>query len=205
MSEPNNQIVESLRRIARFTNQHLAGGCCENHYQENKERLYAELRKFKDDSFTELMGSKGSGGRFMSEIKRIVYTTGYTGKKPVDLKALVERLNARLIDIRYSPNSRVPHWRQKALSEFIGDAYYCLPNLGNRAYKEKRIEIDNFDAGENWLFWHFKDNPTQPVILLCACEKYEQCHRREVAERLKACGYDVTELNNWKEIPIGLL
>jgi uncharacterized protein (DUF488 family) len=141
----------------------------------------------------------------MSDTKRIVYTTGYTGKKTADLKSLVERLGARLIDIRYSANSRVPQWRWKALSELVGDAYYCLPNLGNVAYKEKRIEIDNFDAGENWLFWHFQDNPTQPVILLCACEKYEECHRREVAERLRPRGYEVTELTSWKEIEARLL
>ena len=140
----------------------------------------------------------------MTTTKRMVFTTGYTGKKPEDLKALVESLGARLIDIRYSPNSRVSHWRQMALAGFIGDAYYCLPNLGNRAYKEKSIQIDNFDAGENWLFWHFKDNPTQPVILLCACEDYATCHRRMVGELLVARGYQVTELKTWKDISLSL-
>jgi uncharacterized protein (DUF488 family) len=129
---------------------------------------------------------------------RKVYTTGYTGKKPEDLKAMVERLGARLLDIRYSANSRVPQWRWSALSDLVGDAYYCLPNLGNRAYKEGRIEIDNLDAGEDWLFWHFKDHPEQPVILLCACKDYATCHRKVVAEELKQRGYAVEEIKDWR-------
>ena len=127
-----------------------------------------------------------------------VYLTGYTGKKPADLKAMVERMNARLIDIRYSPNSRVPQWRQPALVELLGDAYYHIISFGNVAYKEKRIQIYNFDAGESWLFWHFQDHPEQPVILMCACKDATTCHRTEVGNRLKECGYSVSELSEWK-------
>ncbi len=45
----------------------------------------------------------------------MIYTFGYTGKKPSDLKAEAERLDAVVVDIRFSPNSRVPHWRMTTL------------------------------------------------------------------------------------------
>lgn len=128
---------------------------------------------------------------------KMIYTTGYTGKKPEDLKSLVKRLGARLIDIRYSPNSRVPQWRQKALLELVGETYYHLPMLGNKAYREGRIEIWNFESGESWLFWHTKDHPEQPIILLCACKDYETCHRKVVADGLRERGYEVEELATW--------
>jgi uncharacterized protein (DUF488 family) len=133
----------------------------------------------------------------------MIYTTGYTGKKPEDLKRLVERLGARLLDIRYSANSRVPHWRQKALAELVGDAYYNLIVFGNRAYQEGRIEIVNFASGENWLFFHLKDHPEQPLILMCACKDYETCHRKVVADGLRERGYEVEELATWDaELPL---
>jgi len=129
---------------------------------------------------------------------RQVYLTGYTGKKPADLKAMVERMGARLIDIRYSPNSRVPQWRQAALTELLGDAYYGLPAFGNKAFRERRIEISNFYSGESWLFWHFKDHPEQPVILMCACKDAATCHRTEVGNLLREGGYTVEELSEWR-------
>jgi hypothetical protein len=127
-----------------------------------------------------------------------VYLTGYTSKKPADLKAMVERMGARLIDIRYSANSRVPQWRNLSLVDLLGDAYYHLIVFGNIAYKEKRIQVYNFPAGESWLFWHFKDHPEQPVILMCACKDAKVCHRTNVGERLAALGYNVEELSEWK-------
>lgn len=47
-------VVEPLQDIARLTNQYLGGGCCEEHHHDNAKRLYAELSKFEDDSFTAL-------------------------------------------------------------------------------------------------------------------------------------------------------
>lgn len=125
----------------------------------------------------------------------MIYLAGYTSRKPAMLKAIVERLGARLIDIRYSPNSRVPQWRQKVLVELVGDAYYHLPSLGNERFREKVIWINNFDAGENWIFWYMREHPNQPLILLCACKDAATCHRTVVGNALTAKGYQVQELD----------
>lgn len=38
-----------------------------------------------------------------------LYTFGYTGKSPDELRALAAQLDALVADIRFSPRSRVPH------------------------------------------------------------------------------------------------
>jgi len=130
----------------------------------------------------------------------IVYTTGYTGKKPDDLKALVDRLGARLVDVRFSPHSRwAKHWERDALIKLLGPAYYHLVHFGNQAFKQKRIEIFDFFAGMRWLSQHFVDNPNQPVILMCGCKEYQTCHRKELSERLQLMNYHVEELSSWTQ------
>lgn len=47
-------LLIPLQEIARLTTIYLAGGCCEEHFEAIPGKLYAELRKFTDDSFTEL-------------------------------------------------------------------------------------------------------------------------------------------------------
>lgn len=122
-----------------------------------------------------------------------VFTTGYTGKRPDDLRALVTRLGAVLFDIRFSPRSRVPRWEKGALVELLGADYRHLPALGNTNYRERaEIRIADLEGGLAAVL-----EETRPVVMLCACEDPETCHRRTVARALEARGVVVEEIARW--------
>lgn len=123
-----------------------------------------------------------------------VYTLGYTGTKPADIKATAIRLNATVVDIRFSPNSRVPQWSGQKLKELLGDRYLYVHDLGNEGYKTGTLKIVNIDAGIRQLKDVLKG---RGVILLCACKHVEECHRSYVAmEVSKALKVSVTHLND---------
>lgn len=119
-----------------------------------------------------------------------VYTLGYSGRTPQELAEIVDRLDAILFDIRYTPQSRVPHWNRGALLRLFGSARYRhVQAFGNAAYKTGGIEIANFRAGEALL-----RDAERPVILLCGCPLPTDCHRTIVGAQLRALGYAVEEL-----------
>jgi uncharacterized protein (DUF488 family) len=125
-----------------------------------------------------------------------VYTTGYTGKRHGELKPLVVRLGALLLDIRLSPRSRVPHWRGDALAQLLGERYRHVPALGNVNYKRKEdepIRIADLEAGVSEIL----SLAPSPVLLLCGCADAAHCHRSVVAERLAALGVEVREIGDW--------
>lgn len=125
-----------------------------------------------------------------------IYTTGYTGKNPLDLKLLVESTDAILCDIRFSPHSRAPRWEKSALVELLGERYRHVNSLGNMNYKTGvPIKIASLDFGIRLV-----TSLDKTVILLCACEHYNRCHRKEVAEALISRGFTVKELQDWKQL-----
>lgn len=110
-----------------------------------------------------------------------LYTYGYTGGKIEDLKAYAAA-GALILDIRLSPNSRCPTWRQANLRRELGTGYAHEEALGNVNYKTgEPIEIKDMDAGlsrlENLLH-------LQPVVLLCGCAGPLGCHRSIVGFNL---------------------
>jgi uncharacterized protein (DUF488 family) len=112
-----------------------------------------------------------------------LYTFGYSGKQPDELLALAEQLDAIVVDIRFSPRSRVPQWSGGRLARLLGDRYCHLPALGNRNYKGGPIELVDLETGIAQvadLLAH------QPVILLCVCGDVQHCHRRLAAEAIAA-------------------
>jgi rhodanese-related sulfurtransferase len=122
-----------------------------------------------------------------------LFTTGYTGKKPDDLLALAELNDAVVVDIRKSADSRWPHWKGAALADLLGGRYRHVPQLGNNNYKSGgQIVIADIEAGARIVL-----AIRQPVIMLCACERDAHCHRRVVADALRAQGYEVRELKSW--------
>jgi uncharacterized protein (DUF488 family) len=125
--------------------------------------------------------------------KHKIFTTGYTGKDINDLKPMLEALDAMLIDIRFAPFSQVFHWRKVYLKALVGDRYRHIANLGNRTYKENKITIQNLELGINTIL-----NLPSNVVLMCACEKMENCHRRLIVEELHKKGTETFEINNWK-------
>ncbi|MDQ3633538.1 MAG: DUF488 domain-containing protein [Acidobacteriota bacterium] len=122
-----------------------------------------------------------------------IFTTGYTGKDINDLKPMLADLDAMLIDIRFAPYSQVMHWRKVYLKALLGEKYRHIPNLGNRTYKEDKISIQNLKLGIETIL-HLPSN----VVLMCSCEKTENCHRRIIAEELRQTEIESKEIANWK-------
>ena len=119
-----------------------------------------------------------------------VFTIGYSGRKPADIKLLAEELDATVFDVRFSPRSRVPHWTRKRLSELLGDRYCHVRALGNRNYRGGPIELEDFPAGLALI-----QESDRTIILMCACKDPAICHRTTIAEKLRKVGMQVTELN----------
>lgn len=130
-----------------------------------------------------------------------IYTTGYTGKKPGDLLALARDNNAVIVDIRKSASSRVPCWRGPELASLLGERYVHAPQLGNNNYKAGGdIQIADIEGGVRAVLAIEKP----AVILLCACERADICHRSVVAEALRERGQAVRELASWTRDQGGL-
>ncbi len=122
-----------------------------------------------------------------------IYTTGYTGKDINELKPMLEALDAMLLDIRFAPFSRVMCWRKVYLKALLGEKYRHIANLGNRTYKEDKITIQNLNLGIETIL-----NLPFNVVLMCACEKMENCHRRVIVEELSKREVATEEITSWK-------
>lgn len=122
------------------------------------------------------------------------YTTGYTGKPVEQLPALLDYYDAVLADIRFAPVSRHLEWTKSYLALMLKDRYRHVAALGNRNYKthDGAIQIHNLEIGIR-LVQSWERN----VILLCACETIENCHRRIVKNALETRGCEVEELTSW--------
>lgn len=119
-----------------------------------------------------------------------IYTIGYTGRKPEEIKQAVRERGAVLLDIRFSPRSRVPQWTKKRLTELLGERYKHVKALGNINYKGGPIELVDFEAGKAII-----DGFEVPVVLMCACKDQHRCHRTTVAQMLQAQGdYQIQEI-----------
>jgi uncharacterized protein (DUF488 family) len=122
-----------------------------------------------------------------------IFTTGYTGKDINDLKPMLDALDAVLVDIRFAPLSQILHWRQVYLKILLGKKYRHIPNLGNRTYQEGKITIQNLRLGVETVL-----NLETNAVLMCACEKAENCHRRVVIEEFQRLGIETIEIESWK-------
>ena len=122
-----------------------------------------------------------------------IFTTGYTAKDINDLRPMLDVLDAVLVDIRFAPYSQVLHWRQIYLKVLLGSKYLHIPNLGNRTYKEDKITIQNLGLGLETVFSLNKN-----AVLMCACAKMENCHRRVIIAELKKRGIETEEILSWK-------
>lgn len=132
-----------------------------------------------------------------------IYTIGYAGAKPADILAHVERLNATLVDIRYSSYSRTPQWQGRAICELIEPGRYVhLQSLGNINYKNGG-PIRLLNPSENILQIR-QLLERGPIILLCVCKDWQNCHRLTAATYLhEALGAPVEHLSarDWKWFP----
>lgn len=109
-----------------------------------------------------------------------LFTFGYTDSKPEILRAFVKDLDAKLVDIRFSPRSRAARWNKAQLQQLVGgDNYEHLQALGNENYKgDGPIKLLDPEAGIGRLLALLA---AQNVIILCGCKDYHTCHRNTVA------------------------
>jgi hypothetical protein len=121
------------------------------------------------------------------------YTTGFAGKEINDLKSLLDALDAVLVDVRFSPTSEMMRWRQIYLKTLLREKYHHVPPLGNRTFREGRIQIQNLDLGIKILV-SFQTN----AVLMCECAEQNECHRLVIARELRRRGFETEELGNWK-------
>jgi len=118
-----------------------------------------------------------------------LYTVGYSGRTPAEIKSLVESRDAILIDIRFVAVSRHPQWRKAAFAHLLGDRYLHCPALGNVNYKGGPVRIADLDAGVRLL----ESLPGAFGFLMCTCRDGATCHRAIVGSELRLRGFSVQE------------
>ncbi len=134
-------------------------------------------------------------------MSNMVYSIGYTGLKPEQLAKLVKDLGAMLVDVRFSPRSRVQHWNKGPLMRLVGAASYLhVPALGNVNYKsDAPLQLADPAAAVALLRPILQK---QPIILVCACKDATTCHRTPAATYLAdALGADVVHLTPPRAMP----
>jgi Protein of unknown function, DUF488 len=126
-----------------------------------------------------------------------LFTIGYAGL--LGAGGLRERLAGEaidtIVDVRlhaYSHNRAFSRATRLTI-EAAGFRYVHLPDLGNLAYKTGGIAIRNIEAIEEVLD---ELRAGRSVALFCACPRYQDCHRRELAIEVerRAPGVDVRHL-----------
>jgi uncharacterized protein (DUF488 family) len=108
-----------------------------------------------------------------------IYTFGYTGRHFSDFMDRISRIGALVVDVRFSARSRDSVWNASGLSRALGSNYVHLHEFGNANYKRSgQILLANAEAGIERLesLAH-----ARPVVLLCACDRRQSCHRAVVA------------------------
>jgi hypothetical protein len=106
---------------------------------------------------------------------------------------MLDRLDAVLVDVRFSPTGEIMFWRQIYLKTLLRGKYHHIAQLGCRAFREGKAQIQNLELGIKILVT-FNSN----AILMCGCDDAKECHRLIIAQELKRKGFDAEELENWK-------
>lgn len=123
-----------------------------------------------------------------------IYTTGYGGKNIAHLKPMLDALDAVLVDIRFVPHSEILHWRKTYLKVLLDWKYLHIANLGNRTFKKGKITIQNLQLGIETVL-----SLDRNTVLMCGCEKLENCHRLTIAGELMKQGIEAEEISDWKK------
>ena len=120
-----------------------------------------------------------------------VYSFGYTGRQLSTLQESIGKSNALLLDIRFSPRSRVPMWNRRNLEMTFGDRYLWVGNLlGNSMYRTNSIAIVDMARGLELIS---RIAAKQPVALMCVCASPIGCHRSTITHVLLDAGFQVLE------------
>lgn len=119
------------------------------------------------------------------------YTTGYAGRDINDLKPMLDRLGAVLVDVRFSPSSEIMFWRQVYLKVLLREKYHHVLQLGTRVFQEGRTAIQNLDLGIKIILSFDSD-----TVLMCGYADSKTCHHRIGAQGLRRKGYRAEELED---------
>lgn len=123
------------------------------------------------------------------------YTTGFANRDVRLLPALLNFLDADLIDIRFAPSSgKRIEWRKDYLRLLLRDRYRHVPHLGNRfSVQSGESSIQNLSLGIK-IITELRAN----LLLMCECPAIENCHRMIVSQNLKKHGFDTEEISDWR-------
>lgn len=124
-----------------------------------------------------------------------IYTTGFENQDFARLPALLDFLDAVLIDIRFEPSSgRQIQWRKDYLQLLLKDRYRHVSLLGNRPIKgTNRATIQNLSLGVK-VITEMRAN----LLLMCECADLKDCHRRIISQELAKKGFDTQEIADWQ-------
>lgn len=112
---------------------------------------------------------------------RPIFTLGYSGSAVLPLREWLEREDSLLIDVRFSPRSRDPQWRQKNLQAVFGQRYVHVEAFGNENFRGGAIRLHDAVQGVKIVAAMLETNP---VALCCVCPgDPTRCHR-SLAARL---------------------
>lgn len=144
-----------------------------------------------------------------------LYTIGYNAWPASTrisgmVRALTEANVSMLVDIRHSPCPSDPTGRSAygpkpwtlqegeglaAALRAVGIHYAWLPELGNPQKNDREMAILRWHLADRDHMWPVHRglaileelmSPEDVCCLLCACDQYEQCHRRLIVEALFA-------------------
>jgi hypothetical protein len=123
-----------------------------------------------------------------------IYTTGFANKDFTHLPDLLRFLDAILIDIRFKPTAdKQIQWRKDYLRLLLKDRYLHVPHLGNRLSKKSaKPSIQNLNLGVK-IITELKTD----LLLMCECQRIEDCHRSVISRKLKEQGIDTEEITEW--------
>lgn len=130
-----------------------------------------------------------------------VYTFGYSGKQVAQLQEVAERLDAIVVDARYSPYSRDKSWNLQNLRRVLAERYVWMKEFGNVLYQTQDIQLNQPEIGLQRVKPLLERGP---IILLCMCWDARTCHRQTVATLIsEAYGNPIHWLMSKDLIPAG--
>ena len=121
-----------------------------------------------------------------------LFSLGYSGVRFESVAHWLDTHDAVLVDVRYSPGSRNPQWRQPYLQRVLGPRYRWVKALGNVLYRQNGIRLVDPARGVEVVAAMIESNP---VVITCMCPDRQVCHRSVAARAIsEATGAMVTHL-----------
>jgi len=112
----------------------------------------------------------------------MIYTLGYASSTPSDISHYAHKLGAIVVDVRLKPWSKDERFTKESLQNVLSHRYRHVGDFGNENYRGGPTKLKDVEAGMRIVRPLLKDGP---IILLCACWKWSECHRKDVADMIR--------------------